>query len=79
MTNQNLQNELKENLCLSLQKLISRFFFVYTMVTLIICTMVTLIIWAAKGSKTEKLETKLSTLQKSKSNILLQRLGDLIN
>ena len=31
------------------------------------------------GSKTEKLETKLSTLQKSKSNILLQRLGDLIN
>ena len=41
--------------------------------------MVTWIIRGPKGSKIEKLETKLSTLQKSKSNILLQRVGDFIN
>ena len=41
--------------------------------------MVTLIIRGANGSKTEKLERKLSTLQKSKSNIVLQRVGDFIN
>ena len=82
MTYQNLQNELKDNLSLLFAQFNLEVFFTSGHLQLILKYNV---LWSlgllggTDGSKTEKLETKLSILQKSKYNILLQRMVDFIN